>query len=365
MIKQTTLDELRAKMDVHEVVGHFIEVKRDKACCPFHDERTPSFHLSRPKQIFKCFGCGAGGDAITFVMKHKRMNFYEAVRWLCEWYNITIEEDQAAAAEAQEKKESRTEMMALLTYAQKKYEDVLQALPSDAAAVRYLVSRGFLPERIRSWSLGYAPDDWRFLTPGIVNMAKLYPAADVGLVSINNGQNFDFYRNRITIPIHDHNGVLIGFGARWVPTGNAEEDKRQAKYFNPKESLVYVKSKVWFALNLAQRAIKERGFAYVVEGYLDAMAMHDAGINNTVASCGTEIDDAQVKLLKRYTTHVVLCYDGDDAGTRKMMKQVDLFLRHDCKVQVAPLPGGMDPDEFIRDIEFTNAEMATEGAYCD
>lgn len=361
MIKQTTIDEVRGKMDIHEVVGHFITLKRDTACCPFHDELSPSFRVNRAKQIFKCFGCGAGGDAITFVMKFKQMNFFEAVRWLCEWYNIVIEEDQQAAQEAQEKKDAREEQTALLRWAHKKYEDLLHTLPADAAAVSYLQQRGYTTERMRSWSLGYAPDGWKFLTTPAINMGKYQPSLEVGLISTSNGNSFDFFRNRIIIPIYDHNGILVGFGGRLVPSGDAEADKKQAKYFNPKESLVYSKSKVWFALNLAQKAIKKTGYAYIVEGYMDAMAMHDAEINNTVASCGTEIDAHQVKLLKRYTDHVVICYDGDDAGTKKMMKQIDLFLKHDFKVQVAPLPDKMDPDEFIIHISSPKAE-APEGA---
>jgi DNA primase len=256
-------------------------------------------------------------------------------------------------------------MLSLLSFAHKKYEDLLHSLPAEAAAIKYLQQRGYTTDRMRSWSLGYAPADWKFLTSPLINMGKSSAATEAGLISFSNGQGFDFFRNRITIPIHDHNGVLIGFGGRWVPTGDPAEDKSQAKYFNPKESLIYTKSKVWYGLNLAQKAIRQEGYAYVVEGYMDVQAMHDAEINNTVASCGTEIDDQQVKLLKRYTEHVVICYDGDGPGVKKMMKQIDLFLKHNFKVQVAPMFGGMDPDEFIRNIDLTNAEMVTEGAFCE
>ena len=347
MIKQTTIDEVRLKMDIYEVVAHFITVKKDTACCPFHNEHTPSFLIHRAKQIYKCFGCGAGGDAITFVMKYEKRTFIEAVEWLCNFYNIVIEKDGAATAEYEKTKDAREEQTALLRWAHKKYEDMLHTLPAEAAAVCYLQQRGYDAERIRSWSLGYAPDDWKFITTPAINMGKLTPAGDVGLVSVSAGNNYDFFKNRITIPIHDHNGLLIGFGGRWVPTGDAAEDKKQAKYFNPKEGLIYQKSKVLYGLNLAQKAIKEAGFAYLVEGYMDVQAMHDAGINNTVATCGTEIDDHQVKLLKRYADHVVIAYDGDEAGNKKMMKGVDTFLRHNCKVQVAALPDAMDPDEYI------------------
>lgn len=347
MIKDTSIQEVRDKMDIAEVVGHFITLKKNQACCPFHHERTPSFRITPARQIFKCFGCGAGGDAIGFVMQHEKFTFIEAIQWLAQFYHITLEEDQVAAQEAGEKKSARDEGLALLRWAHGKYEEVLHNLPAEASALHYMSKRGWSLERMRSWSLGLAPDDWKFLTTPCINKGKHSAGVDAGLLVSEGGRNWDFYRHRIIIPIHDHNGVLVGFGARLIPSGDEAADKKQPKYLNPKESAVYSKAKVWFALNLAYKAIKERGFAYIVEGYMDAMAMHDAGIHNTVASCGTEIDPAQVKLLKRWTSHVVLCYDGDAAGTKKQMKQVDLFLRHDCKVQVAPLPEGMDPDEYI------------------
>lgn len=365
MIKQYIIDEMRTKMDIHEVISHFIAVKKDTACCPFHNEKTPSFHITKAKQIFKCFGCGEGGDAITFVMKHEHLSFIEAVEWLCNFYNIAVEYDQVAKAETEEKKNIKAEMLKLLSWSQKKFEDLLHSLPADAAVIRYLQQRGYNIERIRNWSLGFAPDDWKFLTTPIINMGKHNIATDLGIISTSNGKNYDFYRNRITIPIHDHNGVLIGFGGRYLPTGDKAADEKIAKYFNPKESIIYSKAKVWYGLNLAIKAIKDAEFAYVVEGYMDVQAMHDAEINNTVASCGTEIDEQQVKLLKRYTDHVVICYDGDEPGVKKQMKQIDLFLKNDFKVSIIEIPDAMDPDEYINDLQLTNAEVITEGAFCD
>lgn len=350
MIKQNTIDELRGKMDITEVIGNFITVKKDKGCCPFHNENTPSFTIKRAWQTFKCFGCGASGDAIAFVMKHEKKTFLEAVEWLCAFYHIAVEIDQVAQQEAQERKDERQEMIALLQFAQKKFEDLLHTLPADASAMEYLHSRGYDDERIRSWSLGYAPDDWKFLTTPVINQGKHAPGVASGLLYSNGGKNWDFFRNRIIIPIHDHNGVLVGFGGRLVPSDDAET-KKQPKYLNPPESAVYSKSKVWYGLWQAQKAVRDEGFVYVVEGYLDVQAMHDSDVVNTIASCGTEIDEQQVKLLKRYTDHVCMCYDGDDAGTKKMMKQIDLFLRHAFKVTCVELPGKMDPDEYIRAVK--------------
>ena len=157
------------------------------------------------------------------------------------------------------------------------------------------------------------------------------------------------------MPIHDHNGVLVGLAGRLVP-GDPTEDRKNAKYLNPCESIIYSKSKIWYGLHQAYAAIKETGYAYVAEGYMDVQAMHDSNLCNTVASCGTEIDNYQVKLLKRYTEHVVIAYDGDDSGMKKAMKQIDLFLKHDFKVNVVEFPEKMDPDEYIKHLYSTQAE---------
>lgn len=163
----------------------------------------------------------------------------------------------------------------------------------------------------------------------------------------------DFYRNRIIIPIHDHNGFIIGFAARWVPTSDSEQDKKEAKYLNPCESLIYSKRKVFYGLWQSQKAIKDKGFVYLVEGYFDVHAMQDNGMENTIAACGTEVSEEQIKLLKRYTEEVVLCFDNDAAGVKKQLKLIDLFLSHDFKVKVAELPPGQDPDEFINNLLLT------------
>lgn len=368
MIKQDTIDELRQRMDIYDVISQHVNLKKSgtgyTGCCPFHNEKTPSFHVSPAKQIYKCFGCGAGGDAIRFIQEHKKMNFIEAVEYLCNTYNITIQKDQQAAQEAQEKKDKRSEMTALMDWAFTKYQQLLRTLPDESAAIAYLVSRGYSRERIAQWSLGYAPDEWKFITTPAINMGKHAVAVDCGLVVTKEGNSFDFFRNRIIIPIHDHNGIIVGFGGRWVPGLHPEADKQQPKYLNSPETLIYSKSRTWYGLCFAQKAIQTEGFAYVVEGYMDVQSMHDAGMNNTIASSGTEVNEKQVKLLKRYTDHVVICYDGDNPGQSKMMKQINLFLVHEFKVTVVELPGGMDPDEFIKQQSLTPADLTT-GAFSD
>lgn len=346
MIKQETIDQVRNKIDIYEVLGKFIVIKKNMACCPFHNEATPSFHIWKNKQLYKCFGCGKSGDAIRFVMEHERKNFNEAIEWLAAEYNIPVEYE-AGTAETEEKRNEREEQLQVVAFAQKKYEDLLNQLPEDAAVKQYLHSRGITANRMKEWSMGFTPDQWKFITTPAINMGKHTPALGCGLIYTRDGNSWDAYRNRLTLPIHDHNGMLVGIASRMIPTGDKEADKKTAKWMNPAESLIYSKKKIWYGLFQAMRALKETGFAYVVEGYFDVQTMHNADVCNTVASSGTEIDDAHVKLLKRYTDHVVILYDGDKAGLKKSMKQINLFLRYEFKVSVIELPDNLDPDEFI------------------
>lgn len=361
MIKQESIDEVRSRMDIYEVVSKHVQLKKNGnswlGLCPFHKEKTPSFRVTPSKQIYKCFGCGEGGDAIAFIMKHEKQGFIEAIQTIAGQYNITLEEDKTAPQETEEKKSARAEQLGLVAYAQKQYEAMLASLPDDAPALQYMQQRGYTRERMQSWSMGFAPDDWKFLTTPIINMGKHTPATDCGLISAKEGKTWDFYRNRITIPIHDHNGRLAGIAARYIPSGNDDEDKSQAKYYNPCESLVYSKKKIWYGLWQAAKAIKDAGFAYIVEGYFDVQSMHDSDMCNTIASSGTEIDEYQIKMLKRYTDHVVICYDGDQPGVKKAMLHINQFLKMDFKVGLIILPNNQDPDEFIRNYHLLNQQQ--------
>lgn len=353
MIKQSSIDEVRSKMDVYDVVSQQVKLKKSGSSyvglCPFHDEKSGSFRVTPSKQIYKCFGCGKAGDAITFIMQHDKKTFTEAIEILAAQLNISLEYDQVKKEESEEKKNEKAEQLGLVTWAQKKYEDLLFSLPEEAASIQYMMSRGYTLERMRHWSMGVAPDDWKFITTPLINMGKHGSAVNCGLVYQRDGKSWDFYRNRIIIPIHDQNGLLVGLAGRAIPSGNEAEDKKLVKYLNPCESMVYSKAKIWYGLWQAQKAIREAGFAYIVEGYMDVQSMHDAELCNTVASCGTEIDILQVKLLKRYTEHVCIFYDGDKPGQDKAMKQVNLFLTHGFKTSVVHLENGQDPDEFIRE----------------
>ena len=348
MIKQSSIDELRDKADLSEIVSRYTTIKKSTGCCPIHNEKSPSFHIYDKKQIYKCFGCGAGGDVFKLIMVLENKPFIEAAEWLAAHYNVTLEYDQVRQGEAQEVKDMRKDMLAVCDYAQGRYTKSFDQLPSDAAAKVYMQNRGYDEERCQRWGIGFAPDGFKFLASNIVDMGKYNTGMEMGIIGTTNGVTWDFFRNRITVPIHDQNGMIVGFGGRHLPSGDAKADKEQAKYLNPKESLVYNKKKIWYGLWQAQRAIKDYGFAYVTEGYMDVQSMQDAGMINTVASCGTEFDEDQAKFLKRHTDHVVMAFDGDAAGTKKTMKKIDILLQLGFKVGVVEFPNQMDPDEYVR-----------------
>jgi DNA primase len=354
LIKQTSIDAVRSHIVLTDVIGHFITLKKHganyTACCPFHDERTPSFVVSPAKDIYKCFGCGKSGDAFTFIKDHEHKSYPEAIEWLASFYNITIEYDQQTQQQSEEIKDAKAQMQQVTSFAHESYAKALRSLPPDAAVIQYLQGRGYDKQRCEAWSLGFAPDDWKYLTTPLINMGKYQPALDCGIVQTKSGNNWDFFRNRIIIPIHDHNGILVGLAGRSVPGSSLTADSSQPKYLNPPESLLYQKKNIWYGLWQAQKAIRQTGFAYIVEGYFDVQAMHDAGILNTIAPCGTGIDLLQLKFLKRYCNHLVLATDGDSAGQKAMLKTIDLCLQLDFKTQVLALPDAMDPDEYIRSI---------------
>ncbi|MFC4230555.1 DNA primase [Parasediminibacterium paludis] len=347
-IKQHSVEQVRSAADLTELVGRYTTVKQRKACCPFHNEKSPSFSIMHGNDRYKCFGCGKSGDAFNLIMEKENKTFYEAVEWLASLYHITLEYNQAAQQITQEQKDLKTECLASVKWAAERYTKALQALPAEADVLQYLNSRGYNAHRLAHWDIGFAPADNKFLTTPLINAGKHGPSVEIGLVNVKEGVTKDFFYNRIIIPIHDVNGIIVGLAGRQVPSGNKEADKKYPKYLNPKESIIYHKAKLWYGLWQAKAAIKQMGYCYITEGYMDVQAMHDAGLCNTVAACGTEVDILQLKMLKHYTNHLVLAFDGDGAGTKKMDKLIDNCLKLDFKTQVLNLPQGQDPDEFIR-----------------
>lgn len=350
MIKQTSIDEVLNCSNIHDVASWYTTLKANVGCCPLHDEKSPSFRVNLVKQIFKCFGCGKGGDAFTLVMAMENLKFNEAVEFLAARHNITLEYDQASQQQSQEVKDQKADMLWVAAYANQLYQDQMKKLPTNHPAKVYLQNRGYDESKIIEWQLGYAPDEWKFLTSRIIEQGKYQAAFDMGLVSTKEGNSWDFHRNRITMPIHDQNGIVVGIASRMIPTGDPVKDKDTAKWFNPAQSLVYDKKKIYYGLWQAQRAIKKENSFYLVEGYFDLQAMHDAGMLNTIAASGTEVDKEQAKYLKRYADEVILTFDADEAGINKQMKHIDIFLKLDFKVVECILPSGMDPHDFIQSL---------------
>ncbi len=352
MIKQQSIEEVRDAVDIVDLISGFTKIVKKGAnytgCCPFHDEKTPSFVVSPAKQIYKCFGCGKQGDAFTFIIESEHKTFYEAIEFLADRYNIQLDYDQQQQEQSQETKDAKAEQLAITKWAYEKYCEAFRKLPDIAPAIQYLQERGYSRKQCESTGYGFAPMAFKFLTTDIINMGKYQAALDCKLINTKEGVSNDFFYFRIIIPIYDTNGVLVGMAGRQIPTDDKEKDKKYAKYLNPAESLIYNKKKIWYGLWKARKAIKERGCAYIVEGYFDVDTMHFAGLLNTIASCGTAIDEDQVRFLKRYTDHVKLCFDGDNPGIEKMLSLIDIFLKHDFKVSVCEIPGKMDPDEYIR-----------------
>lgn len=351
MITNESIDQLRDKLDIVEVIEKEVTLKKRGAvyvgCCPFHDEATPSFTVSPIKQIFKCFGCGTGGDSISFVMKKENIEFIPAIRVLASRYNHQLEEVEETAEE-KEASAKKADLWKINEIAAGLFQEELLEMPRDQwAAAELLERRKFTPDIILEFGLGFAPDQWRFLTDTLTNKGLFYPAEDLGLVKSNDaGQTFDIFRNRLIFPIHNEQGQIVGFGGR---KPSDDTDKSNPKYINSKESLLYKKERTLYGLYQAKKHIKAMGFAIAVEGYTDVISMHQSGAGNTVGACGTSLTTFHAKLLKRYTKHVVLLSDGDIAGQNSNFKSVDILLKEGLQVDICPLPEKHDPDSFARE----------------
>lgn len=350
MIKQSTISAVFNAVDIIDIISQYVKLKKagtnHTGLCPFHNEKSPSFTVSPAKQIYKCFGCGAAGNAINFIMAHDKKTYPETIEQLADKYNIAIEYDQAQQQIPQETIDKKTQMQALINWAQQQYENNLQSLPADAPVLQYLHSRGYTADRIRTWGLGFAPADFKYLSTSIINMGKHSIATELGIIKTKESSTHDFYYNRITVPIHNENGFITGFAARIY----TKEDSKYPKWINPSNSLIYTKAKTWYGLHTARQAIHQQKMAYIVEGYPDVHTMQDSGITNTIAPCGKEIAPEQIKILKRYTNHV--CFipniDANQSGQKAVLKHISTFAAADFRLSVIELPSSNDADEYIQ-----------------
>ncbi|MGF1534546.1 MAG: DNA primase [Bernardetiaceae bacterium] len=349
MIPPETIQRIRDTADIVEVVGDFVTLKRSgssyKAHSPFTDEKTPSFYVVPSKNIFKCFSSGKGGDAITFIMEHEGMSYVEAVRYLAKKYNIEIAEThQTDKAQAQAEQQRRQALLIVLDYAQKHFQALLTQHP-DGKAIgwSYLKERGFRDQTIATFGLGYSLDDWHHLEHTAQKKGyTLERLVEAGLVvRKDDGKTYDRFRGRVMFPIRNLSGAVVAFGARTLK----KDDK--PKYLNSPESEVYIKSNVLYGLFEAKKAIRQKDSCILVEGYTDVTSLHQAGIQNVVASSGTALTPGQIRQIKRFTQNLILLYDGDPAGIRASLRGIDLVLAQDMNVSAVVLPDGDDPDSFV------------------
>ncbi len=349
MIDRNTVQQIIDTADVVDVVSDFVTLRRRGSnwvgLCPFHNDRTPSFYVSRAKQIYKCFSCGEAGSAVNFLMKHEQMSYPDALRYLAAKYHIEIKERELTDEEraAQTERES---MLIVNEWACRWMEEQLwNTNDGQEIGLSYFRDRGFTDATIRNFRLGYCPDSGKALynaaTQQGYNRELLFK---LGLCKDDqHGGGYDFYRGRVMFPIFNVAGKVIAFGGRTLKKND------HAKYFNSPDSIIYDKSSsTMYGLYQAKRAIAQQGKCFVVEGYADVISMHQAGFENVIASSGTALTDGHIHLLHRFTEHVTELFDGDEAGIRAAMKGIDKLLSHGLNIKVLLLPDGDDPDSYCR-----------------
>lgn len=358
MLSENTIQAVKA-IPITEVISRHINIKKQganyNACCPFHNESTPSFIISPAKDIYKCFGCGATGNAITFVMQHQHTDFITAIKTIAQAHNITIEEVNQTPQQ-QEQRQQKNNMAQTLQQVITQYQQNLQQLPPTDAVMQYLTSRNITADTIIEWQLGWATINWRHITPTLINTNQYQHAADMGIIKTGKADNthYDGYRSRITIPIHNPHGQPIGIAGRYIQIGPADEGKEYPKYINPTQNPLYNKSNTLFAMHRATKAIHQAGFAWLTEGYFDTIAMHQYGDVNTIATCGTALTIQQAQQLKKHTSHIRLLRDADPAGQKATAADLKILLPLGFKVEVATLPPNYkDPDELIQSLTKT------------
>ncbi|NNE14987.1 MAG: DNA primase [Saprospiraceae bacterium] len=359
MISQRTIQEVINVAQTAEVLEDYVTLKRRGAnmigLCPFHDEKTPSFSVSPSKNIYKCFGCGKGGNAINFLMEHDQLSYPEAIRTLAKRYNITIEEDNKGDDEAYKEQKKLEESYYIINNFAGDYfkSNLHETTDGKVIAMPYFKERGFLESTIKKFDLGFAPDGYKtFTEKAIKNQFKEEYLKELGLVS---QKGYDFFRNRVMFTIHNVSGKIIAFAGRTLST-----DKKQPKYINSPETPIYNKSKVLYALHLAKTAIRKKDNCYIVEGYTDVISLFQNGVENVVASSGTALTSGQVRLVKRYTDNITFLYDGDAAGVKAALRGMDIVLENDMNVKLVLLPDNEDPDSYMRKVGTTEFESFIE-----
>ncbi len=350
MITQQTIQQIQSRIDVVEVVGSFVKLKKRGVnyigLCPFHNEKSPSFSVSPTKEIYKCFGCGKSGNSISFLMEHEKYSYVEALRWLANKYNVEIEETEVSP-ELRAQYQVADSLYIINQFAQQYFsEKLFDSEEGEDIAMSYLKERGFREEVIRKFQIGYCLQDRdAFAKAAIAAQYNPDYLQKSGLIVVRDERPYDNYRGRIIFPIHNQSGKVLGFGARVI--GKVD---RAPKYINTPENEIYHKSKILYGSYFARQAIDKNDECLLVEGYTDVVSLHQAGIENVVASGGTSLTPDQLRLVKKYTKNLTIIYDGDAAGVKAALRGLDLALEEGLNVKLVLIPDKEDPDSYVNKI---------------
>ena len=353
MISQQTIQQIQSRIDIIEIIGGFVKLKKRGVnylgLCPFHNEKTPSFTVSPVKEIYKCFGCGKSGNTISFLMDHEKYSYVEALRWLANKYNVEIEETEVSP-EQKIQQQVADSLYIINNFAQKFFTEQLHNTPEGQdVALSYLHERGFREDVINKFQLGYSPNQRdAFATAAVGAQYNLELLQKTGLIVLRDERAVDNYRGRIIFPVHNQTGKIIGFGARII----GKNDKAP-KYINTPENELYVKSKILYGSYFARQAIDKHDECLLVEGYTDVISLHQAGIENVVASGGTSLTQDQLRLIKKYTNNLTIIYDGDSAGVKAALRGLDMALEEGLNVRLVLIPDKEDPDSYVNKVGVT------------
>lgn len=350
MITRETIDEIKNRVDIIDVVSDFITLKRSgqnyKALSPFTNEKTASFYVVPSKGIFKDFSSGKGGDAISFVMEHEGMAYTEALRYLAKKYGVEIKEEGAVTQQELAHQSERDGLYIVMNYAKGYFQDLLfKNDEGKSIGLSYFRERGFNDRTIEKFELGYSLNQWDHLCKSALGKgySELMLEKSGLMIKKDEGKKYDRFRGRVIFPVHNLSGKVIAFGARILT-----KEKDQPKYINSPETDIYHKSQVLYGLYQAKNAIRKEEFCYLVEGYTDVISLHQADVENVVASSGTALTEDQIKLMRRFTENVTVLYDGDAAGIKAAVRGIDLVLKGGLNVRIVLLPDGEDPDSFSK-----------------
>ncbi|MTI33447.1 DNA primase [Xanthovirga aplysinae] len=345
---QDTINQIHSRVAIEEVVGDFVSLKKKGqnmwACCPFHNEKSPSFSVSPSKGIYKCFGCGKSGDAIQFIMDIEGSTFGESIKYLAEKYGIEIEDEPQSDEQIRHQNEKES-LYIVSNFAQEYFSsNLLNHAQGRSIGLSYFKERGFTQNIIEKFDLGYSLEAW----DGLLEEAKkrghsLDLLEKAGLIIRKENKTYDRFRNRVIFPIHNISGKAIAFGARILTSS-----KKQPKYLNSPETAIYHKSNILYGIYQAKQAIRQKDNCYLVEGYTDVISMHQAGIENVVASSGTSLTEDQIRLISRFSNTITVLFDGDTAGLKASLRGIDMILEGGLDVKAVAFPDGEDPDSYAR-----------------